>query len=80
MLSLNYDPKNDILYLGLSDRSNSYGEEIVDGFVILYDLATNLVTGVTIFDFMAKYHADKLKDLPMPIDVDFDKEVVSAIT
>lgn len=79
MLSLNYDHKNDILYLGFSDRSNSYGDEIVDGFVILYDLESHLVTGVTIFDFLAKYRANKLNDLPMPIDVDFDKEVISAI-
>ncbi len=79
MLSLNYDHKNDILYLGFSDRSNSYGDEIVDGFVILYDLGSHLVTGVTIFDFLAKYHANQLNSLPMPIDIDFDKEVIAAI-
>jgi uncharacterized protein YuzE len=79
MLSLNYDSKSDVLYIGFSDRSNSYGDEIVDGFVILYDLDTNIVTGVTIFDFLLKYRNNKLNDLPMPVNIDFDKDIISAI-
>lgn len=79
MLSLNYDSQNDVLYIGFSDRSNSYGDEIVDGFVILYDLATGIVTGVTIFDFLSKYRNNKLNDLPMPVNIDFDKDIISEI-
>jgi len=79
MLSLNYDRKNDILYLGFADKSNSYGDEIEDGFVVMRDIITEKVTGFTIFDFSEKYKDNKLSDLSFPVAIDFDRDVISRI-
>lgn len=79
MLSLNYDNKNDILYLGFADKSNSYGDEVVDGFVIMRDINTDKITGFTIFDFCAKYNNNQLVNLPLPFPIDFDNEVISKL-
>lgn len=79
MLNLNYDEKNDILYLGLADKSNSYGDEIISGLIVMRDLLTDEITGFTIFDFCSKYYSNSLSTLPLPIQIDFDKEVISKI-
>ena len=79
MLNLNYDQKNDILYLGFADKSNSYGDEIEDGFVVMRDILTEKITGFTIFDFKKRYNDNTLANIPIPISVDFDKDVISRI-
>lgn len=47
---LSYDEKYDILYLSFFDRSRSYGDE-EDGIVIMRDMETDEITGITIYDF-----------------------------
>ena len=47
----NYDDRHDVLYIGVADRTNSYGDELPDGTIVLRDADTNAVTGFTIFDF-----------------------------
>lgn len=46
---IDYDCLNDVLNIKFADTSNSYGDEIQDGIVVLRDLDTEEVTGVTIF-------------------------------
>jgi len=44
-----YDKNNDVLYCRFGDKSNSYGDENPDGIVVMRDMDSNDVTGVTIF-------------------------------
>jgi len=75
MLNLNLDRKNDILYLGISNTDNSYGSEIANGLIILHDIQTDDITGITIFDFLKRYREGTLNKLPLPIKIDFKEEV-----
>lgn len=79
MLKINYDRTNDIMYFSLGDKSNSYGDEIVDGFVVMRDIETDEITGFTIFDFIKKYESNNLYSLPLPIPIDFDADVIAKI-
>ena len=51
MGEISYDYGADVLYVGISDRSNSYGAEEDNGFIVLRDIDTDEVTGITILDF-----------------------------
>ena len=56
MVTAKLDEKNDILYVNFSDTKNSYGNEIDNGLVCLYDMFDNSLTGITVFDFSKKYN------------------------
>ncbi len=73
MLKLNYDKKNDILYLSIGDPKPSYGEEDVSGIVIRRDMASNDITGITIFDFMKRITEKTIDSKDLPIQVDFQE-------
>lgn len=45
-----YDKKNDILYCSFSDKSNSYGDEEPDNIIIMRDLVTDEITGITVMN------------------------------
>lgn len=75
MLSLNLDKRNDILYIKINDTSNSYGDETENGIVVLKDILDDTITGVTIFDFTKKYKENRIRDLKLPFQIDFDKDV-----
>jgi hypothetical protein len=75
MLDLNLDKINDVLYVIISDTSNSYGTEDYNGLVVLRDIMTDDVTGVTIFDFSKRYKKGNLNSLPFPFKIDIEKEI-----
>ena len=79
MLSLSYDKNNDILYLGLADKSDSYGDEVASGLIVMRDISTDEITGFTIFDFCSKYYADKLSSLPWLTNIDFENDVINKL-
>ena len=54
MLDLHYDDQYDILYIGIADKRNSVGCEEHDGMIVLRDLLTNEVTGLTITSFTTR--------------------------
>lgn len=54
-----YDPKFDVLYCSIGDTSNSYGDEIGDRVVLLRDMDTNNITGITIFDHLKMINEEK---------------------
>jgi len=76
MLNLNYDSAFDVLYLGFADKSNSYGDEIKNGHVLMIDEDTQTITGLTIFDFMHRYKNGTLEDLSLPISIDYAVDVI----
>lgn len=57
MLDFDWDKSRDILYIRLGDTSNSQGDEKESGLIILKDIKTKEVTGITIFDFAKRYKA-----------------------
>jgi len=79
MLNLHYDKNNDILYLGFADKSTSYGDEVADGYVLMKDYVTENITGVTILDFMAKYKTNSIPSHPLPIDIDYEKNIIPQV-
>ncbi len=79
MLSLNYDKKFDVLYISIGEPKPSYGDESIDGIVILHSIANDDVTGVTIFDFKKRLNENSLKDLNLPINIDFGNDVTPFI-
>lgn len=51
---IDYDKKFDVLYISLGDKDNSYGDDSKDDFIIMRDIDTNEITGITIFNFLEK--------------------------
>lgn len=68
--NINYDKANDVLYYSCGDNSNSYGDEDPDNIVVMRDMNTDEVTGVTILDFLKMYkqNDNRLKDVPLVFD------------
>jgi hypothetical protein len=52
---LQYDQKNDILYYTRSDEGDSYGDENPDNIVIMRDIESDVVTGITVLNFARMY-------------------------
>ncbi len=48
---IDYDQKFDVLYYNISNTENSYGDEIDDNIVLLRDIDTDKITGVTIIGY-----------------------------
>ena len=69
MLNLNYDSQFDVLYIQITNTSTSYGDEAIDGLVVLRDFLTEEITGLTIFGFKDKLQLNLLPSLPVDIDV-----------
>lgn len=76
-LIVNWDKKHDVLYLKIDDTKNSYGDETKEGVVILRDMCTDAITGITIFDFIKKCKDGSVENLDLPIAINFDKDVLS---
>lgn len=79
MLNLSLDRKKDILYIKINDTSSSYGDETENGVVVLKDLEDDNITGITIFDFIKRYKENKIKDLNLPVHIDFNKDIYPRI-
>ena len=75
MLSLNYDKKHDVLYISIGAPKPSYGDEEKSGVVILRDINTDEITGITIFDFKKRLESNSLNVLDLPINIDFINDV-----
>lgn len=54
--TIDYDKKFDVLYCKIANTDNSYGDEIDNNIVILRDMETDSVTGVTIIGLNNKKH------------------------
>lgn len=74
-MNINYDEKYDILYIKLSDNKNSIGDEEDNGILILRDKISNIITGITIFDFYRKYSMNKLPNFPEEININIKNKI-----
>ena len=58
---IDYDERYDVLYCNFSDTSNSDGDEIDSNLILLKDIDTDEVTGVTIYGFNQFFKNDSNK-------------------
>ena len=56
---IDYDNKYDVLYCLIDDTSNSYGGELDSNIVLLRDIDTEKVTGITVLDFKRSFCRNK---------------------
>jgi hypothetical protein len=54
--NISYDKKYDVLYFSIENNDNSYGDEIDDNIVLMKDIESNSITGITIMGFIKLYH------------------------
>ena len=57
---IDYDNRYDVLYCKIDDTSNSYGDEIDSNIILLKDMDTEEITGITIMDFKRSYNVNNL--------------------
>lgn len=71
--TIDYDKKFDVLYCKIANTDSSYGDEIDNNIVILRDMETDIVTGVTIIGYekFVKKNRQKIKIINQYIDIDF---------
>lgn len=69
--NVNFDTKNDVLYISFGDPRPSYAKTHDEGVYIRYDMDTDELTGITIVDFTKK--AESLRKLNLPGDINFDE-------
>jgi len=79
MLTLNYDRHNDVLYLGVSDNSNSYNSEENNNINVFRDVDSDCITGFVIFGFMRKFNTHTLPPICDPFPIDYENDVVPLI-
>ena len=53
-IDYNYDDKNDILYITIGAPLPSYGNEEIEGIIIRRNIKDDILTGITILDFMKR--------------------------
>lgn len=70
-VKFNYDKENDILYIFFDSPKPSYTEEDIPGIIIRRDFETDELTGITILDFCRRLNDNTLKQIDLPIKVDF---------
>jgi len=68
---INYDNDHDVLYCRFSDTNNSYGDEFIDNIVLLKDFDTDVLTGITVLDFvkMCHLHDPRIKTISKYLNV-----------
>ena len=79
MLTLNYDKQHDVLYLGVSDNSNSYGAEEINNLNVFRDVESDCITGFVIFGFMNKFTEQTLPVITDPFSIDYENDVIPLI-
>lgn len=72
----NYDSKFDVLYVAISDKSNSYGDESNDAIMLMRDIKTDTITGFTIFNLKSRMREKNLMDFVKTLGVDLENDIV----
>lgn len=72
-LTINYDKKNDILYLSIGNPTDSISEEIDEGVYIRKNIETNKLSGITILNYKYKLINNININVPKEIDLSLIK-------
>ena len=75
-LKYDYDSHFDILYVAISDKSNSYGDEDNDDIMLMRNIKTDAVTGFTIWNFKKKANQASLNEFVKSFGVDLKKDIL----
>ena len=75
-MKINYDSRFDTLYVVLSDNLNSYGDDTLGNVIVMRDIDTDTVTGVTILSFLKKYKSGSLPQLPADIGFSIEADIL----
>lgn len=73
--TIDYDKKYDVLYCKIANTDNSYGDEIDNNIVVLRDMDTDIVTGITIIGYekFVKQNIQKINIIRQYININFLK-------
>ena len=74
--SVSYDEINDILYLRFDSSVNSYGDEETPGIVLMKDMDTDAITGITVFYPKLKHDDREAKLKQLGYDIDLNRYAV----
>lgn len=78
-MKINYDNRFDTLYVVLSDNSNSYGDDTLNDIILMRNMDTDEITGVTILSFLKKYHSGALSKLPLDLGFSIETDILPNI-
>ena len=67
-IKLDYDPKNDVLYLSFGEPREAISAERDDGLIIRTDPVTDKVIGITVVDFQKHFAGDAAKVLSVDLE------------
>lgn len=66
---ITYNSSYDILHIRFGNNSHTYGKEIDDGIVLKYDIESDILVGIDIWDFKLRLNGKEEIDLPIDIDL-----------
>lgn len=75
-MKIDYDRRFDTLYAAVSSNLNSYGDDSSNGVVIMRNMDTDAVTGITILSFLKKYKSGCLPELPPDIGLSIESDIL----
>ena len=78
-MKINYDNRFDTLYVTISDNSNSYGDDALNDIIIMRNMDTDEITGVTILSFLKKYRSGTLSELPLDLGFSIETDILPNI-
>ena len=78
-MKTDYDKRYDTLYVAFSDNSNSYGDDSLNDVILMRDLFTDDITGITILSFLKKYRSNSLPELPIDLGLSIEKDILPMV-
>lgn len=75
-MKINYDRRFDTLYVTMSNNLNSYGDETLGNVIVMRDMDTDAVTGITILSFLQKYKSGCLPELPPDVGLSIESDIL----
>lgn len=78
-MKVDYDTRFDTLYVAVSDKSNSYGDDSLDDIIVMRDIGTDEITGFTILSFLKKYRSHSLPELSGLFGISVEKDILPFI-
>ncbi|MDE7011420.1 MAG: DUF2283 domain-containing protein [Oscillospiraceae bacterium] len=75
-MRINYDRRFDTLYVTFTGNENSYGDDSLNSVILMRDLDTDAITGMTILSFMKKVQTNSLPKLPSEVGISIEKDIL----
>lgn len=79
-MKINYDSRFDTLYVAFSSNDNAYGDDSLGSIILLRDMDTEEITGLTILSFLKKYHAKALPKLPPELNISIEEDILPRLS